>query len=206
MISFHLLKKSNKVKAVFRTKHVALLALILLVSPQGVAQDQDDYPSIREKMRLFSDLVGTWQGTISFQRPERLAKDENVVYKISWVLDSTYLRWDAVFTDMKDPKRKNSHMMMMTFDPISNKYSVTYFYGRNSRIVREDGIYLEKTREFKTRGFIPLDDGVHDEYLRTITQLAESNRMKYYHYSRLDYQKDEHLDAIIDIKKTSQIP
>lgn len=143
MISFHLLKKPNEVKAVFRTKHVALLALILLVSPQGVAQDQDDYPSIREKMRLFSDLVGTWQGTISFQRPERLAKDENVVYKISWVLDSTYLKWDAVFTDIRfilcsleifcefDSFSKRSHL------PLKDVFSWTLIFRRGvpARIV-----------------------------------------------------------------------
>jgi hypothetical protein len=49
--------------------------------------------------------------------------------------------------------------------------------------VTETGEYDEATQEFWTRGFIPLEDGVNDETVRTITSLKDPNKIVYTHYS-----------------------
>ncbi len=49
--------------------------------------------------------------------------------------------------------------------------------------VTETGEYDEATRDFRTRGFIPLEDGVNDETVRSITSLKDPNKIIYTHYS-----------------------
>ena len=81
----------------------------------------------------------------------------------------------------------------MTFNNDSSRYEVNYFYARSAMKVFEVG-ELNEGNEFLTSAFVPLEDGQHDEYVRTITKLINSGKMHYLHFSRFDYEKTERKD------------
>ncbi len=84
----------------------------------------------------------------------------------------------------QDPKRYRKLTSFVTFNPRSNQYDSTYFYNRSALRVTETGDFDEATKEFRTKGFIPLEDGVNDETVRTITSLKDPTKILYKHYSR----------------------
>ena len=50
-------------------------------------------------------------------------------------------------------------LLVVTYDPVTKKYVCTYFYGRSSLRVTEDGLFDEQTSELRTSALIPLEDG-----------------------------------------------
>jgi hypothetical protein len=59
-------------------------------------------------------------------------------------------------------------------------------------------------QEFRTRAFIPLEDGVHDESVRTITSLKDPDRVVYRHYSRYSHEEAERLNLEITLTRITK--
>jgi len=89
-----------------------------------------------------------------------------------------------------------------TFNPRSNRYDETYFYSRWALRVVEEGVFDDAARELRTTAFIPLEDDVHDENVRTILRFTDPDHATYLHYSRYSHEKSERLDLEIEMTKS----
>jgi hypothetical protein len=148
-------------------------------------------PTTKAKMRDLSGLVGTWDAHTSF--------DEVGTYTISWALDSTYLQWHLALG-------KRSMMIMLTYNPDSARYESTYFYNRSSLRVFETGAYDPAAHEFRTEAFIPREDGVRDEHVRTITKFFGDTAITYTHFSRYSDQAAERNDFSATLRRATRRP
>jgi hypothetical protein len=75
------------------------------------------------------------------------------------------------------------------------------FYSGWALRVTETGEYDDKSKEFRTVAFIPLEGGIHDENVRTITRFAETRHIQYLHYSRYNGESNEHNDLTIKLTR-----
>jgi hypothetical protein len=46
-----------------------------------------------------------------------------------------------------------------------------------------------------------VEDGVHDENVRTVTKIGDSNKIVYEHYSRYSNETTERLDLVITLTR-----
>ena len=46
------------------------------------------------------------------------------------------------------------------------------------------GEFDDSTKEYRTSALVPLEDGVHDESVRTVTSLRDPTKIVHRHYSR----------------------
>ena len=81
------------------------------------------------------------------------------------------------------------------------QYDSTYLYTRWAIRVTETGEYDAATRQFRTKAFIPKEDGVHDENVHTVTDLKDPNKIVYTHFSRYDNQSTERMDVEITLTR-----
>src|SRR5260370_5442805 len=115
---------------------------------------------------------------------QRRAERRKWHWLISSVLDDTYLEFQTERHVKDNPNRSSKIIWYVTFDPRTNRYQATYFYNRWALRVTETGEYDDDAREYRTRAFIPLEDGVNDETVRTITSLKDPNEIVHTHYSK----------------------
>lgn len=181
-----------------RTTLICLTALISTALPALARAEQRQYPRIREAMSRLEPLVGKWDAAATFHDADG-STEEVGTYSIRPVLDDTYLEWQVELHHKGDPKRSHSFIVYLTFNPTTNHYDATYFYSRWALRVTETGEWDEAKREFRTRAFIPLEDGVHDENVRTSTSLKDPARIVHKHYSRYSHQKSERMDLEITL-------
>lgn len=141
-------------------------------------------------------LVGNWNATWKFHRDgeiiERVGTDT-----ISFVLDSTYLQWKVERHPKENPERSQSMLIFTTFNPRTNKYETTHFYNGSALRVTANGDYDAATHKLKEKAFIPLEDGVRDENVRTIIDLSDPNKIVYTHYSKFNDEPTERMDLEI---------
>lgn len=159
---------------------VALTYLTLIASNRA---DEAEYARIRAAMNKLGPLVGTWNTVVRFFDKEGVTEEVGT-YTVSRVLDNTYPEFIMERHKKENPERNRKIISYVTFNPKSNQYDTTYFYARSALRVTETGEYDDATNEFRTTCFIPLEDGVNDETVRTITSLKEPNKILYRHYSR----------------------
>jgi hypothetical protein len=177
------------------------IAALIWVAPLGTAgADEIQYPKIRAGMSKVAPLIGKWRAAANFYDSEGVTEEVGT-YSISSVLDDTYLQWEVELHNKENPKRRHSFIIFVTFNPMSNQYDSTYFYSRWALRVTETGEYDDAAKEFRTRAFIPLEDGVHDENVRTITSLKDPNKVVYKHYSRYSHEKAERLNLEITLTR-----
>ena len=159
------------------------------------AQNRDTASIIKQRMREVATFAGSWRATTAFHNREGQAPEyrEAGTYEISWILDSTYLRWDI---SLHGPLtgQERSMVIMMTYNPDSLRYEVTYFYSGSPLRVFEAGEYDTTRKEFRTRAFIPREDGIRDENVRTISRITTANDILYEHYSRYSDEGAERND------------
>lgn len=181
----------------------AFLGIVLLSGTRLAAQGgrPDDGQTILRNMTYLKPLVGSWNAVAEYhQKDGSLAYDVGT-YKISYILEGTYLQWYAELHDKDDPKQHHSFMDLVTFNPVTGRYDSTYLYSLWSLRVTETGVYDDKAKEFRTEGFIPLEDGVHDENVRTVTKIGDNNKIIHEHYSRYSNQETERLDLVITLTR-----
>ena len=159
----------------------ALCLIALICMPTALA-DEAEYQKIRLQMNKLAPLIGKWNVEVTFH--DKDSETEEVgTWSVTSVLDGTYLEFQTERHLKDNPKRSAKVIWYTTFNPRSNQYETTYFYNRWALRVTETGEYDEGTQEFRTRGFIPLEDGVNDETVRSTTSLNDPNKIVYTHYS-----------------------
>ena len=113
--------------------HWAVFIAFLATSwaaPHAASAQADNAPEIFKNMNYLKSLVGTWDAVAEFhQRDGSLAYDLGT-YKISSVLDSTYLECEVVLHSKDNPARQHSFLTFITYNPVTRKYDSTYFYSR----------------------------------------------------------------------------
>jgi hypothetical protein len=176
-----------------------LLALFaLLCGGQLVGQDRSsDAQIILRNMVYLKPLIGTWNAVVRFHERDGSITEEEGTYRISSVLENTYLQQEVEFRAKNNPGRHHSFLIFITYNPVTKKYDSTYLYGGSALRVTETGEYDDKTKEYRTTAFIPREDGSHDENVRTITKLRNDNQIGYSHYSRYNNESAERLDLDI---------
>ena len=175
------------------TKFIKVVTLLLLINCSSSGQFQNSI--LRQKIKLLQPFEGSWTAEVKLHARNGTIIEETGIYKISWVLDGTYLQWHAFLRDKKDTNKIRNFIIMTTYNPDSVRYENLYLYRASPMKVFETGVYDAESREYKTAAFIPLEDGFRDEYVRTITRIvSDSNRISYIHYSRYKDEKEEILD------------
>jgi hypothetical protein len=144
--------------------------------------DEAEYQKIRLQMNKLAPLIGKWNVEVTFHHKDSVTGEVGT-WAVTSVLDGTYLEFQTERHLKDNPKRSAKVIWYTTFNPRSNQYETTYFYNRWALRVTETGEYDEGTQEFRTRGFIPLEDGVNDETVRSITSLKDPSKIVYTHYS-----------------------
>lgn len=173
------------------------VALVCIGLAAPLSADEAEYLRIREGMKKLAPLIGQWRAAVIFHDEDGVTKEEGT-YKVSSILDDTYLELEVERHRPESPQRRSQMLILITFNPRSREYETTYFYSRWAIRVTETGVFDEAAREFRTRAFIPLEDGVNDETVRTITNLKDPSRIVHQHYSRRSPRETcEHMDLEI---------
>jgi hypothetical protein len=162
-------------------------------APSPAQGQADDAQVIFNNMKYLEPLVGNWNAVMRFHGRDGSTREETATFRISWALDNTYLKQEIT-------RPRQSILVFITYNPVRAKYDSTYFYSRWALRVTETGEYDDKSKEFRTTAFIPLEDGTRDENVRTITKLAKTGEIEYLHYSRYNNESTEVMD--LDIKMT----
>jgi hypothetical protein len=181
---------------------LAVLALIV-VAPLTLTRADNlaaDYTRIRERMSRLAPLVGKWRAVALFHDGDKVTENDGT-YDIRWALEETYLEFREELHRRNDPSHHHELILYVTYNPSNRQYDSTYFYSRWAIRVTETGAYDAATQEFRTKAFIPLEDGVHDENVRTITNLKDPNKIVYTHYSRYSNQAMERMDVEITLTR-----
>jgi uncharacterized protein DUF1579 len=145
-------------------------------------------------MEYLKPLIGNWHAVVRFHERGGSITEEEGSYRISPVLDGTYLEQEVEFHAKDNPGKHHSFLIFITYNPVTREYDSTYLYSRWALRVTESGEYDEKAKEYRTTAFIPLEDGTRDENVRTITKLGTANRIEYIHYSRYSNESAERLN------------
>jgi hypothetical protein len=161
----------------------------------------DDTAAILSNINHLAPLVGTWKAVAEFHERDGTLRYNDGTYEIAPVLEGTYLKWEVALHRREDPKRRHSFWIFTTFNPQSGEYDETYFYSGWALRVTETGEYDPQLKEFRTKAFIPLEDGERDENVRTITRLADKNKIVYLHYSRYNNEAAERMDVQITLTR-----
>jgi hypothetical protein len=172
----------------------------LLVAAQGRANDAQ---AIMSNMNYLNPLIGSWAALAEFHQKDGTLAYDTGTYKVSSVLEGTYLQMEVELHDKDNPSQHHSFLTFITFNPVTRKYDSTYFYSRWALRVTETGEYDPKTKEFRTTAFIPLEDGVRDENVSTITKISDRNKIVYEHYSRYSDEKAARMNVVITLTRSA---
>lgn len=175
-----------------------LFTVLLLAAAVASAQQDPaaDYAKIREGLDELAPFVGDWSAVAKFHRDSGVVEQEGI-YHIDWALEQTYLQFTVELHRKEDPSRHHGFVIYLTYNPASKRYESTYFYTRWALRVTETGMYDAASHQFRTSAFVPREDGVHDEHVRTITDFSNPDRIVYTHYSRYSNEKTERKDLEI---------
>jgi Protein of unknown function (DUF1579) len=184
-----------------RNSFAIVATLVCTLSTVGAREDQ--HVRIRQEMEKLAPLVGEWDATWKFHRDgtkiERVGTDS-----IAFVLDHTYLRWEVERHPKDDPNRSQAMLIFTTFNPGTNKYDTTCFYKGSALRVTANGDYDPGRRQLREKAFIPKEDGVRDENVRTIIDLSDPNNIVYTHYSKFSDEPAERMDLEIVLKRVQR--
>jgi hypothetical protein len=169
----------------------------MLVSFSALAQVQER-AAILEHMKRLEPLVGAWSAVAMFHDPETPCDG---TYLVQPVLGGTYLQFEVEWRRRSDHSRRSAFFIFVTWDPRAGKYVSTYFYTGSSLRVTETGELDEAAREFRTTAFVPLEDGVRDENVRTALSLKDPSRLVYEHYSRYGNEPRERNDLTVTLTR-----
>jgi uncharacterized protein DUF1579 len=171
-------------------------AVLWVISVSTARADDAEYRSIRQAMQKLGPMVGTWNTVWKFYDKDGVTEELGTT-RIASVLEGTYLELVVDRHNKDNPQRHREMITFITFDPRTGHYDTTDFYSRWALRVTETGNFDDSTREFRTQAFIPKEDGIHDEKVRTITTIMDPERMVHTHYSRYDNETVERRDLEI---------
>ena len=180
----------------------AALVVIMIAStlPAHADDPAGDFARIHEGMSKLAPMVGKWRATALFHDGDKLTENDGT-YDIGWALEDTYLECHVELHRKDDPSHHHSFVIYITYNPASQHYDSTYLYSRWARRVTETGEYDAAKQEFKTQAYIPLEDGVRNENVHTVTHLQDPNKIVYTHYSRYDNETAERMNVEITLTR-----
>lgn len=165
-----------------RTMSVCFAVVMCAVSLQSARADEPAHLKTQQAMAKLSPLVGQWKSEVAFYDRDGVTREVGFT-SVSFVLDNSYLEIQMERHVEDHPERTSKAIDYMTFNPLANKYDSTYFYNRSALRVTESGEFDDQARELRTRAYIPSEDGVNDETVRTVTSFKDPNKIVYRHYS-----------------------
>ena len=176
---------------------VAGAAIILGFGSCADAQSQSahDVPSIYAHMEKLRPLVGNWTVVAEFHDRDGGVSYDDGVYAITPALDGSYLQIAATLWTRGRPEQRHGFLAFVTYNPVTQSYDSTYFYTRWAMRVMETGVFDDASHQFRTNAFIPKEDGIRDENVRTITDLSDPQHVKYMHFSRYADETTERNDV-----------
>jgi Protein of unknown function (DUF1579) len=167
-----------------------LCALILIVAavtawstPPVNPEEAGRFAKIQEGMKKLLPLVGKWDVAVDFHNQDGTTHKEVGTWTVTSILDDTYLEFDTERHLEDNQRRHRLFWLLITFNPRSNKYDLTFFYNWSPLRVTLRGDFDDSTQELKTRGYIPDEDGVNDETVAESFNLKDHKRIVYKHYS-----------------------
>jgi hypothetical protein len=185
-----------------RCRHITALIVILVAStlPAHADDPAGDFARIHEGMSKLAPMVGKCRATAIFHDGDKLTENDGT-YDVEWALEDTYIECHVELHREDDPSHHHSFVIYITYNPASQHYDSTYFYSRWARRVTESGDYDAAKQEFKTQAYIPLEDGVRNENVHTVTHLQDPNKIVYTHYSRYDNESAECMNVEITLTR-----
>src|SRR5262249_671167 len=179
-----------------------LVICSMMIIPVTLAQTDpaSDYDKIQEGLTKLSPLIGKWNAVALFHDGDKVTENDGT-YEIDLALEKTYLRFQVELHRKGDPSHHHGFIIYVTYNPATRQYQSTYFYTRWAMRVTETGEFDDHRHEFRTTAFIPLEDGVHDENVRTITDLNDPNKIVYTHYSRYSHEHTERMNVQITLTR-----
>ena len=162
-----------------------LLALTMRASatPPVSPVEATQFAKIQQGMNKLLPLVGKWDAAVTFHDPDGTMTKEIGTWTVTSILDDTYLEFQTERHLQNDPRRHRLVLFFVTFNPKSNKYDINFFYNWSALQVTLTGNFYDSTQEFRTRGYIPDEDGVNDETVGETFSLKDHKRIVYKHYS-----------------------
>jgi hypothetical protein len=197
---------TNKIMHRWASKWIALCGgslvgvVFLLGAVSTVAAQENNANTIREHMDLLRPFVGSWSGEYEFHEKDGTTLIEPATWTVSWVLDDTYLQVQAAYHHREDPSRHRAYINYITYDPVTKEYVLTFFYARSA----EDGVFDEQTKELRTFGVVPLEDGKRDERVRNIYKFTGTDSLINFHYSQYIDEPSERLQQVIKLRRSEQ--
>ena len=171
-------------------KSISLCGLMLLAlviptrgTPPVNPEEAAKYERIQQGMQKLLPMVGKWDVAVTFHEPDGRTIQETGRWTVTSILDDTYLEFQTERHLSTDPRRHRLVLFFVTFNPKSNKYDITFFYNWSPLRVTETGNFDDATQQFRTRGYVPDEDGVNDETVAETFDLRDHKRIIYKHYS-----------------------
>jgi hypothetical protein len=177
---------------------------VLLGAVSTAAAQGESVNVIREHMEQLRPWVGSWTAEYEFHEKDGTALIEPGTWTVAWMLDDTYLQVQAAYHRREDPGRHRGYINYITYDPVTKKYICTFFYERSAIRVTEDGLFDEQTKELRTSGLVPLEDGKRDEHVRNIYKLEGADSIINLHYSQYVDEPRERLQLVIRLRRSEQ--
>ncbi len=162
---------------------LAAVAVTTWATPPVNPEEAARYARIQDGMKKLLPLVGNWNVAVDFHNADGTTTKEIGTWTVTSVLDNTYLEFDTERHLPDNLRRHRLVLFFVTFNPKSNKYDITFFYNWSALRVTETGSFDDSTQQFRTRGYIPDEDGVNDETVAELFDLKDAKRIVYKHYS-----------------------
>jgi hypothetical protein len=171
-----------------KTKSLCTLVLLPLAvttwaTPPVNPEEAARYAKIQQGMNKLRPLVGKWDVAVDFHNPDGTTHKEIGTWTVSSILDDTYLEFETERHLPDNLRRHRLVLFFVTFNPKSNKYDITFFYNWSALRVILTGDFDDGTQQFRTRGYIPDEDGVNDETVAETFDLTDRQKILYKHYS-----------------------
>jgi hypothetical protein len=171
-----------------------------LVSSPRAEDLAGDYGKIHAGMDKLAPLAGKWRAIARFHNGEKTIENDGA-YDIGWALEQTYLECRVELHSKNDPSHHHELIIYITYNPATRRYESKYLYTRWALRVTETGEHDASKREFLTNAAIPLENGVHDEFVNTVTDLSDPKKIVYSYYRRYSSQKSERMDVQITLTR-----
>ena len=170
-----------------KTKSLCALVLLTVVTtwatPPVNPEEAARYAKIQQGMNKLRSLVGKWDVAVDFYNPDGTTHKEIGTWTVGSILDDTYLEFETERHLPDNLRRHRLVLFFVTFNPKSNKYDITFFYNWLALRVILTGDFDDGTQQFRTRGYIPDEDGVNDETVAETFDLTDRKKILYKHYS-----------------------
>ena len=149
------------------------------VNPEEAAK----YAKIQQGLVKLLPLVGKWDVAVDFHSQDGTIHKEVGTWTVTSILDDTYLQFQTERHLQGNERRHRLVLFFVILNPKSNKYDITFFYNWSALQVTFTSNFDDSTQQFRTRGYIPDEDGVNNETVSETFNLKDHKRIVYQHYS-----------------------